>query len=336
MSPALPARMRVIAIDNPGKDTGRLALAQADTPTPRAHDVLIRVAYAGVNRADILQRKGLYPAPKGASEIPGLEVSGSVVAIGEKVSQWKIGDAVCALLEGGGYAEFALAHEDCVLPVPNNWSMQEAAALPEALFTVWMTLGHEAQLKPAETLLVHGGASGIGMFALQYARAIGAHAFATASTKEKCDACVSFGAARAINYTHENFVDVIAEETNGNGVNVILDMVGGDYIPKNFSSLSRDGKLISIASLRGAKVENFSLAPLIQKKITWKGVTLRSQSREQKKEWRDIIASKLWPLIDSGCIRPKIDSFFKYDHSEKAHSHMENNLNIGKIVLQLS
>lgn len=331
----IPTTMRAIAIENPGRETGELSLIETKTPTPAAHEILIRVEYAGVNRADILQRKGLYPAPENASPLPGLEVSGIIVAIGSDVTQWKIGDAVCALLSGGGYAEYATADAGQALRIPTGWNMAEAAALPEALFTVWMALQDAAEIKSSDTLLVHGGASGIGMIALQYARALGVKTFATASSKEKCDACQSFGATRAINYTQEDFVSVIANETKNSGVKIILDMIGGDYIERNFSALAIDGKLISIASLRGTKIENFSLAPLLLKRITWKGVTLRSRSSEQKNKWCQDIATALWPLLESGSIRPKIDHIYTYAHSKKSHIRMENNLNIGKIVLQL-
>lgn len=305
--PSLPPQMQAIAIEPQGKGQGRLVPSEQPLPTPAPHEVLLRVSHAGINRADILQRKGLYPAPNGASALPGLEASGEVVAIGSAVTQWQIGDHVCALLAGGGYAQYATAHAEHCLPVPDGWSMAEAAAFPEIAFTVWMALGDEAALQPNETLLIHGGASGIGMMAIQYASALGAHAFATASSPEKCAQCTKWGAARAINYTTDDFVQVTREATNGQGINVILDFVGGDYVQRNFDALATDGRMVSLAFLRGAKTDGLNLAPLLLKRIRWKGTTLRARSDEQKSTYAAAIRKIMWPFVEQGRIRPRVD-----------------------------
>lgn len=331
----LPDTMRAITIPTPGRETGRLVVARAPTPLPREGEVLIQVSHAGVNRADILQRKGLYPPPQGVSPLPGLEVSGHIVAMDRNVKGWKVGDAVCALLQGGGYAEYATAHSGYLLPVPKGWSMAEAAALPEALFTVWMALAEEAQLQSGETLLVHGGASGIGMVAIQYAHAIGAIAYATAGTREKCAACIGWGAARAIPYKDTDFAEDVLAVTGGRGINVVLDYIGGDYVPRNLRVLAEDGRMVSLAFLRGATVGQLDLAPLLLKRIRWKGTTLRARSDAQKTAYAAAIRRIVWPHIESGAIRPAIHQVFSLENAEKSHETMEQNLNIGKIVLQV-
>lgn len=331
----LPDTMRAITIPAPDRETGALVPDRVPTPLPRDDEVLIKVSHAGVNRADILQRKGLYPPPEGASPLPGLEVSGHIVALGRHVKGWKNGDAVCALLPGGGYAEYATAHSGYLLPVPQGCRMDEAAALPEALFTVWMALAEEAQLQAGETLLVHGGASGIGMMAIQYATAIGATAYATASTVEKCAACEGWGAAKAINYHNADFVEEVLAATNGKGVDVVLDYIGGDYVPRNLKALAADGRMVSLAFLRGAKVEQLNLAPLLLKRIRWKGTTLRARSDAQKTAYAAAIRRSLWHYIENGTIQPAIHAVFSLENAEKAHETMEQNLNIGKIVLQV-
>lgn len=327
--------MRAVTIPNPGRDTGRLVPDTVPTPSPRADEVLIRVSHAGLNRADILQRKGLYPPPEGASPLPGLEVGGHIAALGADVRGWKTGDAVCALLPGGGYAEYATAHHGCLLPVPPGWSMAEAAALPEALFTIWMALGDEANLQAGETLLVHGGASGIGMTAIQYATALGASAYATAGTPEKCAACEGWGAVRAIPYHTADFVGEVLAATGGKGVDVVLDFIGGDYVPRNLATLATGGRMVSLAFLRGAKVEGLNLAPLLLKRLTWKGATLRARSDAEKTAYARAIRTQVWPYVERGTIRPSIHRVFSLAEAEKAHECMEQNLNIGKIVLQV-
>jgi NADPH:quinone reductase len=331
----LPSTMHAITIPHPHKDTGKLVPDMVSTPLPTGEHVLIKVSHAGINRADILQRKGMYPPPEGASPLPGLEVSGHIAAVGDAVKGWAVGDAVCALLPGGGYAEYAIAHSGYLLPAPTGWSMEEAAALPEALFTVWMALAAEAELQQGETALVHGGASGIGMMAIQYAKAIGATIYATASTAEKCAACESWGAAKAIPYRDADFAKEIQSLTNGNGVNVILDYIGGDYVERNFRSLAADGRMVSLAFLRGAKVESLNLAPLLLKRIRWKGTTLRARSDAEKTAYARDIRASLWSHIESRAIRPQVHRVFSLKEAEKAHETMEQNLNIGKIVLQV-
>lgn len=331
----LPMHMQAMAIEPLGTGQGRLTPASAPLPRPRSHEVLIKVAFAGVNRADILQRKGLYPPPEGASPFPGLEISGKIVAQGSEVREWQPGDTVCALLSGGGYAEYAIAPAAHCLPVPDGWSMEEAAAFPEASFTIWMALGEEANLQPGETLLVHGGASGIGMMAIQYAAALGATAYATAGTSEKCARCENWGAVKAIHYPTEDFVEVLKSATGGKGANVILDFIGGDYVARNLASLAMDGRMVSLAFLGGAKVETLNLAPLLLKRLTWKGVTLRNRSDALKASYARSIRKRFWPFMEQGRIRPHIDSVFPLQDAEKAHARMEQNLNIGKIVLQV-
>lgn len=332
---ALPSHMDVMAIEPQGKGQGCLIPAQHALPVPAPHEILIKISHAGINRADILQRKGLYPAPQGASPLPGLEASGVVAAVGAEVTEWQVDDRVCALLAGGGYAQYATAHAEHCLPVPQGWSMEEAAAFPEAAFTVWMALGAEAKLLPHERFLVHGGASGIGMMAIQYAAALGVTVFVTASSAEKCAQCRAWGAAHSINYTEQDFVETIATATNGAGVEVILDYIGGDYVQRNFAALATEGRMVSLAFLRGAKVEGLNLAPLLHKRLLWKGTTLRARSDGQKAEYARAIRSHMWPFVEQGKIRPHIDRVFSLADAQKAHETMEQNLNIGKIVLQV-
>ncbi|MGB1539910.1 MAG: NAD(P)H-quinone oxidoreductase [Rickettsiales bacterium] len=330
----IPAHMQAVRIETPGKETGRLITATVPTPAPAPHEVLIKIAAAGVNRADIFQKQGSYPPPEGASELPGLEVAGTIAAIGNAVDGWCVGDAVCALLPGGGYAEFAVAHGEHLLPLPQGWSMEEGAGLPEALFTVWMALREEARLKAGESVLIHGGASGIGMMAIAYAAQLGAKVYTTASTREKCRACEKAGANTAISYRDHDFVAVM-QDILPEGVDVVLDMVGGDYIARNFNVLKTDGRMISIAFLRGAKPEGLSLAPLLLKRLSWKGATLRSRSDHIKAAYAQHIQAQLGTALDKGRLKPTIDSTFSLEDAEKAHLRMEQNLNIGKIVLQL-
>ncbi|MCC7259607.1 MAG: NAD(P)H-quinone oxidoreductase, partial [Alphaproteobacteria bacterium] len=303
-------------------------------PTPHAGDVLIKVAAAGLNRADILQRQGKYPPPPGASPLPGLEVSGTVVALGAGVQGFREGDAVCALLAGGGYAEYCVAPAEQVLPVPKGVSLADAAALPEACFTVWQTVFMKAALKPGEALLVHGGASGIGTMAIQLAKAYGATVYATAGTAEKCAACEALGAKRAIHYHSEDFVEVIQDDTGGHGADVILDMVGGEYIARNFAAAAQGGRIVMISFLKGAKTEaNF--APLLVKRLSLMGSTLRSLSIPEKAIITQSLKSVVWPWVEAGKVRPVIDRRFPLAQAAEAHAYMESGAHTGKILLTL-
>ncbi len=323
--------MKYIHFQNPG-DADVLQLSDMPAPTPTAGDVLIRVAAAGVNRPDILQRQGMYPAPRGVSPVLGLEVAGEIVACGEGVTQWAVGDTVCALVNGGGYAEYALAPEAQCLPIPTSLSPLEAAALPETFFTVWHNLFQRARLKEGETLLVHGGSSGIGTTAIQLAYAKGIQVFATAGSEEKCTACEQLGASKAINYRDADFVDDIKQLTNGRGVDVILDMVGGDYIQRNIAAAAHDGRIVNIAYLKGSKA-TVDFMPVMLKRLTLTGSTLRAQSLAVK----DTIARELfefvWPLIESNNIKPVIAANFPLAQAAAAHRLMESSQHIGKIVL---
>ena len=323
--------MKYIHFQNPG-DADVLQLSDMPAPTPTAGDVLIRVAAAGVNRPDILQRQGMYPAPRGASPVLGLEVAGEIVACGEGVTQWAVGDTVCALVNGGGYAEYALAPEAQCLPIPASLSLQEAAAIPETFFTVWHNLFQRARLKEGEILLVHGGSSGIGTTAIQLAHAKGIQVFATAGSEEKCTACEQLGASKAINYRDADFVDDIKQLTNGRGVDVILDMVGGDYIQRNIAAAAHDGRIVNIAYLKGSKA-TVDFMPVMLKRLTLTGSTLRAQSLAVK----DTIARELfefvWPLIESNNIKPVIAANFPLAQAAAAHRLMESSQHIGKIVL---
>ena len=323
--------MKYIHFQNPG-DADVLQLSDMPAPTPTAGEVLIRVAAAGVNRPDILQRQGMYPAPRGASPVLGLEVAGEIVACGEGVTQWAVGDTVCALVNGGGYAEYALAPEAQCLPIPASLSLQEAAAIPETFFTVWHNLFQRARLKEGETLLVHGGSSGIGTTAIQLAYAKGIQVFATAGSEEKCAACEQLGASKAINYRGADFVDDIKQLTNGRGVDVILDMVGGDYIQRNIAAAAHDGRIVNIAYLKGSKA-TVDFMPVMLKRLNLTGSTLRAQSPAVK----DTIARELfefvWPLIESNNIKPVIAVNFPLAQAAAAHRLMESSQHIGKIVL---
>lgn len=323
--------MKYIYFQNPG-NADVLQLSDMPTPTPTAGNVLIRVAAAGVNRPDILQRQGLYPPPRDASPILGLEVAGEIVACGEGVTRWQVGDKVCALVNGGGYAEFALAPEAQCLPIPSSLSPLEAAALPETFFTVWHNLFQRARLMEGETLLVHGGSSGIGTTAIQLARAKGIKVFATAGSAEKCATCEKLGACKAINYRDADFVDDIKQLTNGRGVDVILDMVGGDYIQRNIAAAAHDGRIANIAYLNGSKA-TVDFMPVMLKRLTLTGSTLRAQSPAVK----DTIARELfefvWPLIENNHIKPVIAASFPLAEVVAAHQLMESSQHIGKIVL---
>jgi len=325
--------MKIIATTHAG-DASVLQLQEAPRPIPGAGDVLIRVFAAGINRPDILQRQGLYPAPADASPILGLEVAGEVVAVGATVAQWKLGDKVCALVNGGGYAEYALAPAEQCLAVPPNYSYLQAAALPETFFTVWHNLWQRAHLKANETLLVHGGTSGIGTTAIQLAIWWGVKVFATAGSAEKCKFIESLGAV-AIDYREQDFVAEIKHRTQGEGVNVILDMVGGDYIQRNISVAAKDGRIVNIAFLKGSKME-LDLMPLMIKRLTLTGSTLRAQSSLVKATIAEDLYQHVWPALNAQKIKPVIDSVFAFSDVAKAHERMESNQHIGKIILNLT
>ncbi len=326
----LPHVMRVIEISQPGGPEV-LRPAERAVPVPGQGQVVIRMAWAGVNRPDVLQRAGAYDPPPGASDLPGLEGAGTIVALGAGVTRWKVGDQVCALFPGGAYAEHALTESGHVLPVPEGMGLREAACLPETFFTVWSNVFMRGGLQAGERFLVHGGASGIGTTAIQLAHAFGARVFATAGSAEKCAACARLGAERAINYREEDFVKVMQQE---GGANLILDMVGGDYLPRNLRALADDGRLVQIAFLRGPKVE-VNFAPLMVRRLTITGSTLRPQSDAAKTAIARDLEREVWPLLASGQIAPVMDSAFPLAEAAAAHARMESSAHIGKIVLEI-
>ena len=327
----LPQTMTVIEAREPG---GPEVLVQATRPVPEPGpgEVLIEVAAAGINRPDVLQRQGLYPPPKGASDLLGLEVAGKVVALGEGASRYKPGDLVCALVNGGGYAAFAVAPEGSTLPIPQGLSLAEAAALPETVFTVWHNVFERGGLERGEWLLVHGGASGIGTTAIQMATAFGAKVIVTVGSAEKARACEALGAARAINYREEDFVEAVREATGGNGANVILDMVGGDYIERDLKAAALEGHIVQIAFLKGSKVE-LDLMRLMMRRLTLTGSTLRAQSPEAKARMAKAIEERVWPLIAAGKVKPVVDSTFELAQAADAHRRIDDATHVGKIVL---
>ncbi|WP_083261051.1 NAD(P)H-quinone oxidoreductase [Microbulbifer aggregans] len=311
-----------------------MRVAEMAVPQPGKGEVLIRVAAAGVNRPDIVQRQGLYPPPPGASPVLGLEVAGEIAALGEGVAGWQPGDPVCALTNGGGYAEFVAVPVAQCLPVPQGLSLAEAAALPETMFTVWSNVFDRAQLQPGEIFLVHGGSSGIGTTAIQLASNLGARVFATAGSDEKCAACEALGAEKAINYRNDDYVEVIRQATEGHGADVILDMVGGDYVDRNVQLAARDGRIVNIAFLQGAKVQ-LNMLPVMVKRLTLTGSTLRPQPPEVKAAIARALEEKVWPLIAAGKVRPQIAATFALEDVVAAHRLMESSNHIGKIVLTL-
>jgi putative PIG3 family NAD(P)H quinone oxidoreductase len=323
--------MKVIEVDNPGPGYA-LRLAEAATPVPGAGEVLIRVAAAGLNHADMAQAKGMYPPPAGASPILGMEVSGTVEVLGDGVGNCEVGDQVCALLPGGGYADHAVASALCVLPVPKGVSLVEAAALPEVHFTVWTNLMDSARLKPGESVLIHGGSSGIGTAAIQMLHARGHKVFTTAGSAEKCAACASLGADRAINYREEDFVEIVKAETDGRGVDVILDMVGGDYIQRNMSAAAVWGRVVNIAYMSGMQA-SVNFAPMLMKRLSLLATTLRARSPQEKATIRDALLREIWPLIDRGKIRPVVDRVFPLAEAQSAHARMAKSEHIGKLLL---
>ncbi len=322
--------MKVIEIVEPGGPSV-LKSSVRSIPKPKRNEVLIKISYAGINRPDVLQRSGSYLPPPGASDLPGLEASGIIFAIGKNVTNWEVGDKVCALLPGGGYAEYAVTQAGHCLPVPTGMSLKQAAALPETLFTVWSNVFQRGGLKPNEKFLVHGGSSGIGTMAIQLANLFGSEVYATAGSEAKCSACEELGAIRAINYNKEDFLEVIKSI---GGVHLILDMVGGAYIEKNIKALVDDGRLVQIAFLKGAKVE-LNFAQIMTRRLTVTGSTLRPQSDLSKSQIASELLEKIWPLLSTGRINPVINSVFDLNDVSSAHLLMESSKHIGKIVLKV-
>jgi putative PIG3 family NAD(P)H quinone oxidoreductase len=326
-----PSQMRFVDMTRPGAPDV-LVLGTGPVPQPQPGEVLVKVAAAGVNRPDVFQREGNYPPPPGASPILGLEIAGTIAALGDGVRDWKLGEPVCALVTGGGYAEYCAAPAPQCLPVPKGFSMIEAAGLPETCFTVWANVFMRGGLKPGETILIHGGSSGIGTTAIQLAHAFGARVFATAGADDKCEACRKLGADAAINYRTTDFVKRVKELTGGKGVELVLDMVGGDYLQRNLSALAVEGRLVQIAFLKPSKVE-FDFMPMMLKRLTLTGSTLRARSVEQKAEIARPLREKVWPLLDQGKIKPVIHKTFPLAEAAAAHALMESSAHIGKIIL---
>jgi NADPH2:quinone reductase len=325
--------MQVVEISRPGGPEV-LKVATRPLPQPKPGEVLIRVASAGVNRPDCLQRAGTYAPPPGASDLPGLEVAGTIVTLGEGVTQWKEGDQVCALTPGGGYAQFCIAPAGHCLRIPKGWSFIEGASLPETFFTVWINVFERARLAPGETLLVQGGSSGIGVAAIQLARALGHRVFVTAGNAEKCAACEALGAERAINYRSEDFVEVVKQLTGGKGADVILDMVGGDYVPRELKCLATDGRLSLIAFLGGSKAM-LDMSDILMRRLTITGSTLRPRTVEFKSGVAQALRETVWPLIESGKIRPVIYKVFPLAAAAEAHALIESGVHVGKIMLDV-
>jgi len=326
----MPDTMRAIEITTPGGPEV-LQPVMRPVPVPGAGQILIAVDHAGVNRPDALQRAGNYAPPPGASDLPGLEAAGIIAAVGPDVARWRVGDAVCALLPGGGYAQYALTHQDHALPIPDGLSMAEAAALCETFFTVWTNVFRRGGLTAGERFLVHGGSSGIGTTAIQLAHQFGARVFATAGSPDKCAACEGLGAERAINYREEDFTEVLRAE---GGADLILDMVGGPYLPRNLRALADDGRLVQIAFLEGPKVE-VNFAQVMVRRLTITGSTLRPQSDAAKADIAADLAARVWPLLSAGRIAPVMDRVFALDDAAAAHERMESSAHIGKIVLKV-
>jgi len=330
MSPP-PATMTAMAIRAPGGPE-MLVPEQRPVPAPGTGEILVKVAAAGVNRPDVMQRQGLYPPPPGASDIPGLEIAGTVVALGAQATRWKIGDRVMALVTGGGYAQYCPAHESHALAVPDGLSLTEAAAIPETFFTVWHNAFERGGLKRGETLLVHGGTSGIGTAAIQLAKAFGARVIVTAGSAEKCEAARKLGADVAVNYKTEDFVQATKEATGGKGAEVILDMVGGDYIGRNYEAAAVEGRIVQIA-FQGSPKATVDFRRIMLKRLHHTGSTLRARSVPDKAAIASAIAAKVLPLIASGRVKPIVDSTFPLAEAARAHARMETSAHIGKIVL---
>lgn len=327
--------MRYIAATAPGGPEV-LQIATTSVPVPTANEVLIGVQAAGVNRPDVMQRKGLYPAPPGASPILGLEVAGEVVAAGIEVTNFRVGDRVCALVNGGGYAEYCAVPATQCLPWPNGYDAIRAASLPETFFTVWANLFMHGRLARGESVLVHGGTSGIGVTAIQLAREFGARVFATAGSDEKCAACVRLGADTAVNYRTGDFAARIGELTSGRGVDVIIDIVGAPYFERNIDSLAFDGRLVQVSTQFGATVERFDLFKVMRRRLTVTGSTMRPRTTEQKAAIAEALRKNVWPLLDAGRVTPVIHEVFPLERAADAHRVMESSVHIGKLVLDLS
>jgi NADPH2:quinone reductase len=325
--------MKCIEISKPGGPEV-LVPAERATPSPKPNEILVKVAAAGVNRPDVAQRAGKYPPPPDASDLPGLEIAGEVAACGADARMWKVGDRVCALAHGGGYAEYCVVPEVQALPVPKGLSMVEAASLPETCFTVWSNVYDRGRLAPGESLLVQGGSSGIGVTAIQMAKAMGNRVFATAGSDDKCAACVKLGADKAINYRTQDFAAEVKAATGGKGVDVVLDMVGGDYVQREISCLAEDGRLVIIAVLGGWKAE-LVLTDIMRKRLTVTGSTLRPRPIAFKGEIARRLREKVWPLIEAGKIKPVIYRTFPLAQAAEAHRLMESSQHIGKIVLEV-
>lgn len=326
----LPETMRAVEISKPGGPEV-LTLTERSVPTPDQGEILIKLAYAGVNRPDALQRAGAYAPPPTASDLPGLEGSGEVVAVGPGVDQWSVGDQVCALLPGGGYAEYVTTPAAHALRIPEGMDLKQAACLPETYYTVWSNVFMRGGLKAGERFLVHGGSSGIGTTAIQLAHALGARVFTTAGSEEKCNVCRDLGADVAINYRDADFLEVVKGE---GGANLILDMVGGDYIPRNIQALADEGRMVHIAFLSGPKAE-LNFAQIMARRLTVTGSTLRPQSDAAKARIADELRDKVWPLLDAGRVKPIMDSTFPLEKASDAHARMESSQHIGKIVLEI-
>jgi len=324
--------MKAVEVVNPGQGYA-LAVAEINKPIPGPGDVLIKVAAAGLNRADLAQAMGGYPPPPGAPQTLGMEVSGVIESVGGGVTQWKAGDAVCALIPGGGYAEFAVASQSCVLTVPKGVSLVQAAALPEVHFTVWTNLMDSARLKPGESVLIHGGSSGIGTAAIQLCAARGHKVFSTAASAQKCAAIAALG-AQAINYKEQDFVAVVKDATGGRGVDVILDMVGGDYIQRNMSAAALWGRIVNIAYQSGMSA-TVNFAPMLMKRLSLLATTLRARSNDEKGAIRDAVLREVWPLIEAGKIKPVVDRIYPLAEAQEAHKRMAGSEHIGKILLTI-
>lgn len=334
MTGKIPLSMNAVEIVKPGGPE-ELQLVQREVPNPKANELLIKIRAAGVNRPDVVQRQGHYPAPEGASDIPGLEIAGDVVAIGDQVENFHIGDQVVALLPGGGYAEYAVVHASNALPLPSNFSYVEAAAIPETFFTVWHNVFQLGLLKAGQVFLVHGGSSGIGTTAIQLAKAFGATVITTAGSQAKCDACIELGADHAIPYREQDFVAAVKELTNGRGADVILDMVGGDYTNRNYQAAAINGRIVQIAFLNGAKAE-INLSYLMMKRLTHTGSTLRARPVDFKADLAAELKKHVWPLLEKRTIAPVIDMIFPLKDAWRAHKRMEESNHIGKIILDIA
>ena len=333
-TPAIPSRMTAIGISEAGGPEV-LAPVEREVPEPAPGEVLVAVEAAGVNRPDVMQRQGLYPPPPGASDIPGLEIAGTVVGLGDGVDTPALGSRVCALVTGGGYAEYCTAAAPLCLPMPAGLDAAEAAALPETFFTVWTNVFDRARLSEGESLLVHGGSSGIGTTAIQLARAFGATVYVTAGSKAKCDACLALGADAAISYREDDFVERIGALTGGRGVDVVLDMIAGDYLARNLKCLATEGRLVIIAVQHGPKVEQLNVLPIMLRRLTVTGSTLRPRSVEQKAPIARALHAKVWPLLAAGTVGPIVHARFPLADAAGAHRLMESSEHVGKIVLEV-